>query len=136
MKDRTLTTRNIKDVVPILGNCPICGRYKQLMVDHDHTTDLNRGRICSRCNTYVMWVIDHPELLAAGLRYKANPPGTPDLPLTYKQYCATRAMNQGDRKSVELGVHTVTDWVFPKASVEFYGDDVDASYDTFMDGQP
>jgi Recombination endonuclease VII len=33
--------------------CPLCGRMALLEQDHDHTTDLCRGRICHSCNLLV-----------------------------------------------------------------------------------
>ena len=33
--------------------CPICLRHADLEQDHDHRTDLCRGRICSSCNHLV-----------------------------------------------------------------------------------
>lgn len=70
------------------GYCPICGHYGALVVNHDPNTDLIRGRICDSCNTHTMYAVDRPELLAAALRYKANPPGVPELPKTYSGYVA------------------------------------------------
>ena len=36
-----------------LEACPLCGRMAELKQDHDHTTDLCRGRICRSCNLLV-----------------------------------------------------------------------------------
>lgn len=36
--------------VPKRGRCPICGRHRRLVLDHDHTTGEYKGHICSACN--------------------------------------------------------------------------------------
>jgi hypothetical protein len=33
------------------GRCAVCGRKKELVEDHDHTTGLFRGWLCRSCNT-------------------------------------------------------------------------------------
>lgn len=33
------------------GRCAICGKVSALVTDHDHTTGLIRGGLCSSCNT-------------------------------------------------------------------------------------
>jgi len=33
--------------------CPLCGKQGELIQDHDHRTDLCRGRICQSCNLLV-----------------------------------------------------------------------------------
>lgn len=33
--------------------CPLCLRSAELEQDHDHTTDLCRGRICHACNVHL-----------------------------------------------------------------------------------
>ena len=35
------------------GACPLCLRVAELEQDHDHRTDLCRGRICHACNVHL-----------------------------------------------------------------------------------
>jgi Autographiviridae endonuclease VII len=57
------------------GNCGLClqppdnGRYKSLMIDHDHETGLARGPLCSRCNQALGLTDDDPERLARMAAY-------------------------------------------------------------------
>ena len=50
------------------GVCKICGqpgdgRWKQLCVDHDHSTGKVRDLLCRRCNTVLGEVYDDPVIL-------------------------------------------------------------------------
>ena len=58
--DRTTSTdlpkRCAKEVAPFAGQvqaCAICGATGDLEQDHDHETDLCRGKLCSSCNHLV-----------------------------------------------------------------------------------
>lgn len=64
------------------GNCPICGRYRILVIDHDHRSGAVRGRICQGCNSKIGWMMVSGE---AARKYLADPPGVPGF-TTYKQY--------------------------------------------------
>ena len=50
------------------GVCKICGskgngKWKQLCVDHDHTTGKVRDLLCHRCNIVLGEVYDNPDIL-------------------------------------------------------------------------
>lgn len=61
------------------GKCAICkrkcSRYKNLSVDHDHSTGSVRGLLCCTCNPALGLFKDSPELLLAASEYiKKNQP--------------------------------------------------------------
>lgn len=58
------------------GHCAICPatigeekRMRKLFVDHDHTTGKVRGLLCSRCNSAVGHLRDHPKYAHALVGY-------------------------------------------------------------------
>lgn len=57
------------------GGCAICdasmpgGKFKRLLVDHDHKTDKIRGLLCMRCNTMVGCADDSPDILLKAIQY-------------------------------------------------------------------
>lgn len=50
-------------------SCQICGAGGQLVVDHDHSTGLLRGRLCHRCNRAMGMFNDDPDLLDKVVAY-------------------------------------------------------------------
>lgn len=40
-----------------MGLCPICGEWRRMYWDHDHTTGLGRGMLCNTCNSRLEWFI-------------------------------------------------------------------------------
>ncbi len=67
--------------VELLDNkCEVCGehetkihngtkRVQELAVDHDHTTNKNRGLLCHRCNLIVIGALRSPEILNSAIHY-------------------------------------------------------------------
>lgn len=49
--------------------CEICGSTEKLCIDHDHVTDVVRGRLCNSCNTGLGAFKDNPSLLQAAMKY-------------------------------------------------------------------
>ena len=52
------STNQINRINPVAESdsgetCPLCLRRADLEQDHDHTTDLCRGRICHACNVHL-----------------------------------------------------------------------------------
>lgn len=51
------------------GLCPICGRTKKLVNDHDHAIGYNRDWICGTCNSGLGMFLDDPGILEAARLY-------------------------------------------------------------------
>lgn len=53
--------------------CAICKRLpsddRQLCVDHDHSSKMIRGMLCSKCNSLLGFAGDEPRILAAAIVY-------------------------------------------------------------------
>lgn len=54
--------------------CPICEKREATNWDHDHATDLIRGRLCRRCNTAIGSLDEDPETLQRAIIYLRSPP--------------------------------------------------------------
>jgi Recombination endonuclease VII len=56
------------------GVCEICGgapdgRWRELVIDHDHVSGSFRGLLCSRCNLALGGFRDSPDLLRSAINY-------------------------------------------------------------------
>lgn len=52
------------------NKCDICGLENQKWeIDHDHSTGLIRGLLCSRCNSAIGMFLESPELMLNAIRY-------------------------------------------------------------------
>lgn len=59
------------------GGCAVCGRHKEpdgrrLCVDHCHSTGVNRGILCKRCNMLLGMIWDSVDMLQKLLTYLQN----------------------------------------------------------------
>ena len=73
------------------GRCKICGATpRRLCLDHDHTTGMRRGLLCSRCNSGIGLLGDNAEILksaAAYLEKSALLAARPTLETVTEQQC-------------------------------------------------
>ena len=51
------------------GKCAICGLPEKLVADHDHTTLVVRGLLCSPCNTGIGLLKDDITILTKAVEY-------------------------------------------------------------------
>lgn len=54
------------------GICSICGSLSPLVIDHCHTSNTVRGRICSSCNSLLGYAKDNIKTLANAIHYLEN----------------------------------------------------------------
>lgn len=55
------------------GRCAICDVVADLLVDHDHTTGVNRGLLCHSCNVAIGHLRDDANLLRRAADYLELP---------------------------------------------------------------
>jgi hypothetical protein len=54
------------------GNCAICFRSADLVVDHCHSSLEVRGLLCGKCNTAIAYLQDNPAVILNAARYVAD----------------------------------------------------------------
>lgn len=52
-----------------VGECEICGSLSPLEIDHCHTTNNLRGKLCHTCNTGIGLLRDNPKILESAILY-------------------------------------------------------------------
>lgn len=50
-------------------SCAVCGRERELVVDHCHISDEVRGLLCKPCNTAIGSLEDDPRIIYSAVRY-------------------------------------------------------------------
>ena len=53
----------------VATECAICGSSVSLVIDHDHTTGVNRGWLCNNCNVGIGMFRDDAKLLTIAAAY-------------------------------------------------------------------
>ena len=51
------------------GECLICHKTTELLLDHSHRTGYIRGMLCDRCNRGLGYFMDNPEILLNAAKY-------------------------------------------------------------------
>jgi hypothetical protein len=69
VKEKRAQRRRYKVAGPRPSACECCNREGKLQLDHCHTTDLNRGWICTRCNSGIGQLGDNLISLRRALVY-------------------------------------------------------------------
>lgn len=58
-----MTDQALKEMLTTTFSCTICGDEGNLVVDHDHKTNMVRGMLCNHCNRGLGHFKDDPNLL-------------------------------------------------------------------------
>jgi len=51
------------------NRCAICRKKKKLYVDHNHSSKIIRGLLCSQCNSVLGYSFDSKEILTSSIKY-------------------------------------------------------------------
>lgn len=68
----SISDDNLKKLKNEFLNCQICGKNEDLVVDHDHDTNIVRGILCNHCNRGLGHFLDNNKLLEAAINYIKN----------------------------------------------------------------
>ena len=65
----SISDENLKKLKKQVIKCQICEKEEDLVVDHNHTTNVVRGIICNHCNRGLGHFLDNPILLKSAINY-------------------------------------------------------------------
>ena len=65
----SISDENLKKLKLQKSNCEICGSTENLVVDHNHKTNVVRGRLCNHCNRGVGHFLDNIDILEKAIKY-------------------------------------------------------------------
>ena len=65
----SISDENLKKLKFQNSNCEICGNTENLVVDHNHKTNVVRGRLCNHCNRGLGHFLDNADLLELAIKY-------------------------------------------------------------------
>ena len=65
----SISDENLKKLKLQKSNCEICGSTENLVVDHNHKTNVVRGRLCNHCNRGLGHFLDNIDILEKAIKY-------------------------------------------------------------------
>ena len=65
----SISDENLKKLKLQKSNCEICGSTENLVIDHNHKTNVVRGRLCNHCNRGLGHFLDNIDILKKAIKY-------------------------------------------------------------------
>ena len=65
----SISDENLKRLKKQITSCQICGKKEDLVVDHNHKTNVVRGILCNHCNRGIGHFLDNESLLKLAIKY-------------------------------------------------------------------
>jgi len=65
----SISDDNLKKLKLEKSSCEICGDKENLVIDHNHKTNVVRGRLCNHCNRGLGHFLDNTSLLKSAIDY-------------------------------------------------------------------
>ena len=65
----SISDENLKRLKKQITSCQICGKKEDLVVDHNHETNVVRGILCNHCNRGIGHFLDNESLLKSAIKY-------------------------------------------------------------------
>lgn len=65
----SISDENLKRLKKQIISCQICGKKEDLVVDHNHKTNIVRGILCNHCNRGIGHFLDNESLLKSAIKY-------------------------------------------------------------------
>ena len=65
----SISDENLKRLKKQITSCQICGKKEDLVVDHNHKTNVVRGILCNHCNRGIGHFLDNESLLKSAIKY-------------------------------------------------------------------
>ena len=65
----SISDENLKRLKKQITSCQICGKKEDLVVDHNHKTNIVRGILCNHCNRGIGHFLDNESILKLAIKY-------------------------------------------------------------------
>ena len=65
----SISDDNLKKLKSEKFSCEICGNKENLVIDHNHKSNVVRGRLCNHCNRGLGHFLDNENLLKSAINY-------------------------------------------------------------------